>query len=303
MRMPSRIAVALTLSVSLTLGVRPAAADIAGADIPILLDLLVNSFTEIEQLRQQVRVARQTYDETKALVGYAQDAHRAFESYQKYSGEMFGADLLTTLDRSFPDLAYFHNELQTGGLLNAGENSGLRQKLVYCAGSRFSGAECTEVHRAVTLGEARDAIALAFGTAPDGALGVEARVADQEAAVALASGSAQVGRNQVTRANARSLLALCTAGTGEENIAACQAAAHTSELLQLEQQTLISDQLVEANRLQAVRVLQENAARKRELEEAHQRRDVVLDASQLLGAKPAKVKTEGLDFFGPGEGQ
>ncbi len=298
MRSSTRIAAALSLTLSLTVGVRPAAADIAGADIPILLDLLVNSFTEIEQLRQQVRVARQTYEETKALVGYAQDAHRAFESYQKYSGEMFGADLLATLDRSFPDLAYFHNEIQTGGILNAGENPVLRQKMVYCAGRRFAGSDCVEVHRAVTLGEARDAIATAFGTAPDGPMGVEARVADQEAAVALASGSAQMGRNQVNRANARSLLALCTAGTSEENIAACQAAAHTAELLQLEQQTLISDQLVEANRLQAVRVLQENAARKRELEEARQRREMVLEASELLGAKPAKVKTEGLDFFG-----
>ncbi len=293
-------ATALVLVLMLTVGVRPARADLYGADVPVLLDLLINSFAELDNLRQQIKVARETYEETKALVGYANDAKRAFESYQKYSGEMFGQELLTTLDRSFPDLAYFHNEIQNGGLMAAGENPALRQRVVYCVGQRLEGTECAEVYRALTLEETRDAIHTAFGTAPEGAVGVETRVADQEAAVAIAAGSAQMGRNQIERTNAKDLLSLCTSGTSEENIAACQAAAYTAEIRQLEQGAYLSDQMVEANRLQAIRILQENAKRKRELEEAKQRREAVIDAADTLGAKPVEIHSDGFDFFGNG---
>ena len=63
----------------------------------------------------------------------------------------------------------------------------------------------------------------------------------------------------------------------------------------------VTDALAEANRLQAVRLAQENAARKRELSEALQRREAVREGGRRLAPPRVEVRTDGLGFSSGGE--
>ncbi|MHB8876862.1 MAG: hypothetical protein ACYC8T_24460 [Myxococcaceae bacterium] len=93
----------------------------------------------------------------------------------------------------------------------------------------------------------------------------------------------------------------CTGATQSKDArAGCEAAAHTATILQAEQSADIADQLAEGNRLQAARIAQENARRKRELAEALERRQLLLESSRQLAPRPAARTSDGVPFFDEG---
>ncbi len=118
--------------------------------------------------------------------------------------------------------------------------------------------------------------------------------------MAIAAGSAEMGRNEIERTNAKDLLAVCTSGTSEENIAACQAAAYTADIVNSSRAPTCPTRWSRRTPWRLIRILQENAKRKPELEEAKQRREAVIDAANTLGAKPVEIHSDGFDFFGTG---
>jgi len=274
----------------------PAFADLWGADLGPLSTLVSQAATQIAQIADTLSTLRKTYDEAKRVAGYADDAVKSFKAFQKSGAEMFrdGAD--SALDRAFPDLAYFRSEASRTGPWAQGTGE-LQLMVSYCVRGGLTGPGCTQVQEALTLKQARSALSATFGTTPPVAGAVEIRAMDHEAAMGMATSSAQVGRDAIARQQAKGLMERCTGGTDDDSIAACQAAANAASILGVEQGADVADQLAEANRLQAVRVAQENGKRKRETNEAIERRQLILDGAQRMGAEPMQVKTEGLEVF------
>jgi hypothetical protein len=154
-----------------------------------------------------------------------------------------------------------------------------------------------ELQQALSLQQARNNISAVFGPAPAVAGYVEMKFVDDEAALAVAASSSQTGRDQIARAQAQSLAEQCTGDTDDDNLAACQAAGSLAQVQALKQSTELTDQLAELNRLQALRLAQENAKRKREIGESVERRQIILEAAQNMTPPPPQLRAEGLDVF------
>jgi len=288
-----RLARPLLLALTLVGIPLPARADIFGADVPVLVNLLANSFQELHTLQEGIKTARETYDETKRLAGYAQEAAQAFKGFQKSKGAaLFSDNINAALDSAFPDLAYFRAEAaRTGPWAQANGELGRLVRLCLSGGS----GSCIQVQEALTLQSARASVSATFGTASPKDL--QARILDDQAAVSLSMSSAQAGRSALARAKAEELMRQCTLGG---NLAACQAAAAAAEIAGLEQSADIADHLAQANTLQAMQLAERNGARKQEQADAQARHHFLESAAKTFGAGPPSVKTEGFNLFEEG---
>ena len=65
----------------------------------------------------------------------------------------------------------------------------------------------------------------------------------------------------------------------------------------LTQSAELTDQVAESNRLQALRLAQENAKRKREIAESIERREIILEGANNMTPRPPQLKADGLDVF------
>jgi hypothetical protein len=280
--------------VVVVLGVLPASAHASlwGEENGPLYTIVSQMAAEIAQAAETLGQLKATYDETKRYVGYADDAVRAFKDFQSFGEDVLQAPQ-AAVDQLFPDLQYFRAEPSNTGPWAQGTGE-LQRMIRYCLGSTVARG-CAEFRDAVTAKQARAALEQTFGTTA--ASNLEVNAADYEASVAMASASAQLGRNAVTKEQAAALMRRCTEGNGDGAAAACQAAAHAASILQMQQLAGISDSLAEANRLQAVEVAQQNAERKRELNEALERRKAVLAGTKRLAPTQVELRTEGLSFF------
>lgn len=278
-------------------GVQTAYADFWGGDIPLLTTLVANTADQLAKAYETLETLRKTYDDAKKIAGYADEAYQAYQHFAQYSGERFGQDALSALDSAFPDIGYFRREASRTGPWAQG--TGELQALVsYCfkgLAKPGGGQGCVQLQEALSLRQTQAAIQGTFGTAPVMAGSIEVRAVDHESAVAMAASASQFERNRLTRSEADGLLESCRDADGD--LAACQAAAGTAQIRQLKASADIADQLAEANRLQAVELSQSNARRKRELNEALERRRLVLEGTETLAEQPVRVKTEGVDFF------
>ncbi len=280
-------------------GLRQARADFWGGDIPLLTAILTNTSQQLTKVGETLGTLKSTYVETRRLAAYADDAVKTFNAFRSYSLALFKQDVTQALETSFPELGYFRQ--QASGTGPWAQGTGELQRLVtYCLRALLSGEKsgtgCAELQETLSLQQARNAITSTFGNVPPVAGSVEVRAVDHEAAVALAASSADLGRNKVTRLNARALLAQCTSeGADSES---CQAAAHAAQIEQLRQTAFVGDQLAESNRLQAMQLLQENARRKREFGEAIDRRRLVLESATKAAPQPVKLRTDGINILG-----
>jgi hypothetical protein len=255
----------------------PARADLFGADVPVLVNLLANSFTEIQTLTEALQTARSTYEETRRLSSFAAEAAAEFKEFQQLGARVFSGDVTAALDSSFPDLAYFRAAAASGGddwFQNQGE---LSRMVRVC----ISQGRCTEVQGALSVKETQSTISATFGTAPPG--DVEARIMDQQAALALSSAQAQMGRDEVLRLTARALMDECTSA---KDLAACQAAGNVAQIAALEQSAAIADQLAQANTLQATQLAHDSAERKREQRGTQQQQLFVKQAVDFFSPAP-----------------
>jgi hypothetical protein len=281
------------------LGTQEARADLWGADLGPLSALVEQAGIQIAQLADTIATLRQTYDEAKRVASYADDAAQAFKNFEKFGAQVFSGQLEEAMDRAFPDLAYFQREASNTGPWAQGTGE-LSRVIRYCVGRALGAEGCAEAREALSLRQTREALAATFGTAPVVAGAIEVRAMDHEAAFGMSIASAQLGRDAVAREQARALMKRCTGGTDDDSIAACQAAAHAASILGVEQSADLGDQLAQANRLHAVRIAQENGRRKREINEALERRRLILEGAGRLGDAPVQVRTEGLQVFDEG---
>lgn len=281
-------------------GMQTAHADLLGGDLPLLTAIIANTTQQIQQLAETISTLRKTYDEAKRVAGYADDAYQAFKNFQNFSGQVFAQNLEQALETAFPDLGYLRREASRTGPWAQG--TGELQAIVrYCIQTGATGFSCAEAQEAITLKQARSALAATFGTTPAVAGAIEVNAMDHEAAVGMASSSAQVGRNAITRAQAKALMTKCTGEGDEDSIAACQAAANAAAILEVQHNADMGDQLAESTRLQAVRVAQENGRRKREINDAIERRRVLMDGARHMAPRQVQVRTEGVSFFPEGD--
>ena len=274
---------------------RSARASLWGEENAPLYTLVGQGIEELAQGLETFVTLTQTYDETRKYVGYAEDAVRLFKDFQAFGDEVLVRPQ-GLIEKLFPDYAHYRRE--PSGTGPWAEGTGELQRIIrQCLGSGAVRG-CAEFQEAVTMRQARNAIERTFGTVPVADLEVNA--VDYEASLAIASTSALAGRNAMTREQAKALLRHCTEGSSDGAAAACQAAAHAAAILQLQQLSGVSDAIAQSNRLQAVQLAQDNAARKREIDEALERRAAVRAGSQQLAPKRVDLRTGGLDFFGEG---
>lgn len=303
-RIPKAVVATVLVGVlTFTIGVRAAYAD---EGTIVLLDILANSISEVDKLSETISTLRKSYTEAKRLAGYADDAYRAFNAFKTYNGQVFSKELGQALDSAFPDVAYYRREASHTGPWAQGTGE-LQRMMAYCLGDkireRVGEAACVTLQENLSTAQAKKALAATFGTAPAVAGSQEIRAVDHESASAISSSFAQVNRDGVARAQAKALLAQCEdlgSDADVDTMAACQAAANTAQIQQLSQTTELTDQVAQLSRLEAVRLAQENARRKRELNDVVDQRKAILDGAEQLGAEPGEIRTDGLRFFDDG---
>jgi hypothetical protein len=298
-----RLATASLIGVlTVTLGLGAARAD---EGTLVLLDILTNSFAELSKLDETIVTMRRTYGEAKKLASYADDASRAFKSFEKMNADVFSQDVADSLERAFPDVGYYRREASRTGPW--AEGTGELQRLVaFCIRGEITGrgAACATLEENITTAQARKAISATFGTMPPVAGSVEVRAVDHEAASAVSASFAQTNRDAVTRARAKALLSQCESldgSEGEDTIAACQAAANSAQIAGLAQAADLTDSVAELTRLEAVRAAQENARRKREVTDVIEQRAQIIKGAEEIGIdRGAEVRTEGVRIFDEG---
>lgn len=287
-RLVPGLALLLAASVGTT-----ARADPFGGDLPLLSGLLVQATETVMTVNQQLATARRTYDEIRRFAGYAEEAADAFHEFSNLVGLLDGS-VQDVLDHAFPELSAIRAEAERlGGGGRFADNSGELGRLVrVCLGT----GQCTLVREALSFQQTRESLAHVFGEAPEGAADLGA--ADDEAAVALAQSGATVGRSAVTREYAAELMKLCRRERAAANsgaAAACQAAAAAAQIASLESDANLADSVAQTNRLQALQLLLQAQERKRELREAQERRDLLLEGARVMARPPGRVTTDGFD--------
>lgn len=285
MHLPHRVRPQLLLLLLLVVPAT-ARADLWGADLAPLSALVSQSGIELTQMAEQLKVAYDTYEEARRVAGYADEAVGAFKDFQSFSKDVFSPE--QTMDNMFPEISSLRARVSGTGPWAQGTGE-LKSLIRICLGGSLAG--CAQFRDAISLKDARNALSQTFGTSPVDAPDVTA--ADYEAAMGMASSSAQTARDDVARQEAHKLLTRCTGNTDKQSIASCQAAANAATILQAEQSADIADQLAEANRLQSVRIAQESADRKRELTEEAGRRAVLRAGFQDMRPVDVPVHTDG----------
>jgi len=227
------------------------------------------------------------------VAGYAEDAVNAYNYFKAYNANLFKRDVQQSFEASYPDIGYFRREASGAGSWAYG--SGELQRLLRLCLTGASGS-CRPLQEAMSVQQTRDALTATFGRAPVGADDLNA--IDHESAVAIAAGSTQQGRSQRARALSDSLMQQCQGADGDRNnLAACQAAASSAQIETLKEQADIADQVAETNRLQALQLQQGNQQRKRELQEASERRALLLEGVEKAARPPVPIRTEGYDLL------
>jgi hypothetical protein len=263
-----------------------ARADLWGFDMGPLSTIVAQGAVQVTQVAQELHTLAQTYDEAKKVASYADDAVKAFNAAKSLNGQLFGQSLVSGLSMAFPDVQRIETDIAAaaspGG--NWAQGSGQLGSLVSrCVGS-FAGAGgsgCIQLQNVITASDARRAISAAFGTAPS----VGTAAVDGDAAKALAAAQADVNRNKYMRdVTVAQAMNTCSGGGGfsDTDAQACQTAANAAQIEALSQQSYMSDQLATQNRLQAGALSVQNAQAKVQLEEAAERRDLLLQGATGL---------------------
>src|SRR5687767_7853484 len=92
-----------------------ARADMFGADIPVLSGILVQATDTVVKINEQIRTAKQSYEEIRRVAGYADEAAQAFKDFSNLNSKLFGGDLGGMLDQAFPDLSSIRAEASRAG--------------------------------------------------------------------------------------------------------------------------------------------------------------------------------------------
>lgn len=257
--MPTRSSVLATLMLATAL-LRPgvARASLFGEENGPLTTLVAQGVAQLVQAGQTFEQLKQSYEEARKYAGMAQDAIEGFQQFASYANSVY-QNPESALRSAMPDAEALMRDLQTPQAW--GRGTGELQRLVRVCLS--GGGDCASFREAVTARQARDSISQTFGTSPVQRDDLE--TIDIEAGRAISSGMSVAAKSTLAGEQARALMEKCMSGTGNEAVAACQAAANVGQLMAVEQTATLNEQMAESNRLKALELADKNADKKRAL--------------------------------------
>jgi hypothetical protein len=299
------------------------------SDTSTLIAILANGMQTLASINQQLEQARKSYQETKKIVRMGEDA------YDLAAGviSLNPSRVARSFESAFPAVQYFEMEarypnswLHGSGNLQAlmsicfagvkaqarrapppGQQTDDGSSDPTVAGSpppAAAGAggggsqipECALVERQMDLHETRLLMTSTFGLSPEAQLAA----VDEEATRAFVASQGSLQRSTVTAAQVRALMQACE-DTGSPPT--CQAAANAAAVAQLGQAAETNSQLALMNRLQAIRIEQENAKLRREEFDSLYREDQVHRGFQQLAAPSIHLKADGFSTLDDGQVQ
>ncbi|WP_242343630.1 hypothetical protein [Anaeromyxobacter terrae] len=177
-RLPRVVLVAiLCVALSLGVGIQAAYADLFGADVPILTNILTTSLQQLDTATKTFETLGKAYQETKRLASYAADAREAYEEIRAFSGERLANSGLNALHRAYPEISFFQGEAQYGYRSWGQGYGGFSPELQRCLqditrdavrGAGGTSASCDQWRRTVTAQKLDQDLRRTFGDLPQG---------------------------------------------------------------------------------------------------------------------------------------
>jgi len=269
-----------------------ARADLWGADLAPLTTLMMNSFTQLQQMAESIKTAREQYELIREGVRTAREAEEAFGAFQKSGLALFSGDVDSALASAFPDYAYWRGE---AGAVAAGRWAEPQGRLVatmrMCVGT---GGRCKEVQDVLSIAESSAVISSTFGTKP---LHQGHAFLDDQAAITISRSSSQEARSAVMQAQAQQLREECLATS---KIEVCQSAAALAATLTAEATAEQNTLAAEQNRLTALQLAQGNEQMKRDERAARERQLLLESAARRFVPGETAIEVEGFNLVGSG---
>lgn len=269
-----------------------ARADLWGADLVPLTTLMTNSFTQLSQMAESLKTAREQYEAIKEGVRQAREAAQAFKDFQESGLALFSGDVDSALRNAFPDYAYWKGEadaVATGRW--AAPQGRFVATMRMCIGSV---GKCKEVQDILTFAESSEIISSTFGTQP---LHQGHAFVDDAAAMAISKASTQEAKSLAVAEQAKALRDECLAS---KNVEVCQSAAALAATLNAEATADLNNHAVEQTRLMALQLAQGNERMKREAQAAQQRQQLLQSAAERFTPGSSAIEVEGFNLMGSG---
>lgn len=132
-RIPRALVAAIgCVALSLGVGIHAAYADLYGADVPILTNILTTTLQQLDTANKSFETLAKTYRDTKRLASYAGDAKEAFAEIQAFSGTRAQNSGIRALYRAYPELSFLQGESQYGYRTWGQSSGGLSPELQRC---------------------------------------------------------------------------------------------------------------------------------------------------------------------------
>lgn len=265
-----------------------ASADLFGGDISLLSTLVAQGAQQLSTAKQALAGISTQVASAQRLVGFATEARSAFSNFSLGRVADFGADGLGL--KSGTPAVSDRSRLASGVAPWAPATGELKPVASQCVASGGqAGGACRQMHEAITPSDAQTALSHTFGAAqhPD------TRAGDYEVSRALsAADTHQQQESSRAAVSAASRTAACASGGDSAVCGLAQTARQESQL------DTVNEQLAEGNRLQATHVALQNAERKRALDEARARLDVLTAGSKALQLPRVRVAGDGVTLLG-----
>ena len=302
-------------------------------DSAALLNLLVTSMQQLNTLNQQLGTVRQTYSETKKLVGFAEDAVSAFQglAHADFSGS------LQLLEDAVPNLRYFDREAhhinswtQGRGELNALVRACVRARQMqigaqadaqqaheiwattpgtsYPEGAnRTAGAAtiradqvCDELDRQVSGERLAQLIATDFGPP----LTPAQLLADQVAADALGDSIALNARDRTLEQDWKGYEQYCFSAVhgslvndlDDSVMQKCQAAEVLVQIRSAREMQILRGEVRQLKDIETYRLLEENGERKKETDARAKEQQQLIDGSKQMLPPTIRISAPGFNI-------
>ena len=174
----------LCVALSLGVGIHAAYADLFGADLPILTDILSTALKQLDTATKTFDTLGNAYRETKKIAAYAADAKAAFDEIQSFSSGRLANSGVQAIYRAYPEVSFLQGEAQYGYRSWGQSYGGLSPELQRCLQDitketvRAStagvtpvaggGSACDQWQRAATAQKLDQDLKRTFGDVPQG---------------------------------------------------------------------------------------------------------------------------------------
>ena len=329
----SLIATVLLGAITLSYAAKASFVFIPDGDTASLVQILVTSMQQLNTLNEQLGTVRQTYSETKKLVGFAEDAIDAFRGLAR--ADVSGSVQL--LEDAVPNLRFFDREAhhlnswtQARGELNALVRACVRARQMqigaqadaqqaqetwattpgspypvgtdHVAGSAVVRADqvCNELDGQVSGERLAALINTDFGPPHTPAQ----LLADQVAADALGDSNALAVRDRTLEQDWKGYEQYCFAAVQQSLLNSlddsvmqrCQAAEVLVQLRSAREAQILRGEVRQLKDIEAYRLLEENGQRKQESEARAREQEQMIDGSKHMVPPDFRITAPGFDI-------